>query len=33
MPGTDPAAALAAASDRYDDQVGIATADLVLNLP
>jgi ribonuclease BN (tRNA processing enzyme) len=32
LPGTDPAAALAAAGDTYDNEVGIATADLVLNL-
>ncbi|HZD03139.1 MAG TPA: MBL fold metallo-hydrolase [Actinomycetes bacterium] len=33
QPGTDPAAALAAARDTYDNEVGIATADLVLDLP
>lgn len=32
-PGTDPAAALAAAADEYDGEVGVATADLVLGLP
>jgi ribonuclease BN (tRNA processing enzyme) len=32
-PGTDPAAARAAAGDEYDGRIGIATADLVLDLP
>jgi len=32
-PGTDPAAARAAALDSYDGEVGVATADLVLGLP
>ena len=31
-PGTDPAAARAAAGDRYDGEVAVATADLVLDL-
>ena len=33
QPGTDPAAARAAAGDEYDGEVGVATADLVLDLP
>jgi ribonuclease BN (tRNA processing enzyme) len=33
LPGTDQAAALAAAQDGYDAEVGVATADLVLDLP
>ncbi|MGC5019326.1 MBL fold metallo-hydrolase [Micromonospora sp. DT47] len=32
-PGTDPAAARAAAGDGYDGEVGVAVADLVLDLP
>ncbi|WP_218896123.1 MBL fold metallo-hydrolase [Micromonospora purpureochromogenes] len=32
-PGTDPAAARAAAGDRYDGEIGAATADLVRDLP
>ena len=32
-PGTDPAAARAAAADRYDGEVAVATADLVVDLP
>jgi ribonuclease BN (tRNA processing enzyme) len=32
-PGTDPAAATAAARDRYGGEVAVATADLVLDLP
>ncbi len=32
QPGTDPMAALAAAGDSYDRQIGIATADLVVDL-
>lgn len=32
QPGTDPAAARAAAGDSYDRQIGIATADLVVDL-
>jgi ribonuclease BN (tRNA processing enzyme) len=31
-PGTDPSAARAAAGDRYDGQIGVATAGLVLDL-
>lgn len=33
LPGTDPAAARAAAGDAYDCQIGIAAADLVVDLP
>jgi len=33
QPGTDQAAAQAAARDEYDGAVGVATADLVVNLP
>jgi ribonuclease BN (tRNA processing enzyme) len=33
LPGTDQAAALAAARDGHDGEVGVATADLVLDLP
>jgi hypothetical protein len=33
LPGTDQAAALAAARDGYDAEVRVATADLVLDLP
>lgn len=33
LPGTDPAAACAAAADEYDGAVGVATADLILDLP
>ena len=33
QPGTDQAGAQAAARDEYDGAVGVATADLVLNLP
>ncbi len=32
-PGTDPAAARAAAGDRYDGEIGVATAGLVRDLP
>ncbi len=32
QPGTDPAAARAAANERYDGEVSVATADLVLDL-
>lgn len=32
LPGTDPAAALAAASSRYDGPTGVATADLAVEL-
>ena len=32
-PGTDPVAARAAARDEYDGTIGVATADLVLDLP
>ncbi|WP_239099454.1 MBL fold metallo-hydrolase, partial [Micromonospora andamanensis] len=32
-PGTDPAAARSAAGDRYDGEIGVATADLVWDLP
>jgi ribonuclease BN (tRNA processing enzyme) len=32
-PGTDPAAARAAAADGYDGEVGVATAGLLLDLP
>ena len=32
-PGTDPTAARAAAADRYDGEVAVATADLVVDLP
>ncbi|SIM52074.1 Ribonuclease BN, tRNA processing enzyme [Micromonospora cremea] len=32
-PGTDPAAARAAAGDRYDGEIGVANADLVRDLP
>jgi ribonuclease BN (tRNA processing enzyme) len=32
-PGTDPVAAAAAAGDEYDGKIGVATADLVLELP
>ncbi|MGS2616390.1 MBL fold metallo-hydrolase [Micromonospora sp. LZ34] len=32
-PGTDPAATLAAGTDEYDGEIGVATADLVLDLP
>ncbi|MBF9131973.1 MBL fold metallo-hydrolase [Plantactinospora sp. S1510] len=31
-PGTDPAAARAAAGDGYDGEIGVATADLVIDL-
>jgi ribonuclease BN (tRNA processing enzyme) len=31
-PGTDPSAARAAASDTYDGQIGVATANLVIDL-
>ena len=33
LPGTDQAAALAAARDGYEEEVGVATAGLVLDLP
>jgi len=33
LPGTDPAAARDAAGNGYDGEVGVATADLVLDLP
>jgi ribonuclease BN (tRNA processing enzyme) len=33
LPGTDPAATRAAARDGYDGEVGVAAADLVLDLP
>jgi ribonuclease BN (tRNA processing enzyme) len=33
QPGTDPAAARAAAGDSYDRPIDIATADLVVDLP
>jgi ribonuclease BN (tRNA processing enzyme) len=33
QPGTDPAAAQAAARDGYDGQVGIATSGLIVDLP
>jgi ribonuclease BN (tRNA processing enzyme) len=33
QPGTDPAAARAAAGDSYDRPIGIATADLVVDIP
>lgn len=32
-PGTDPAAARAAAADEYDGAVAVAVADLLLDLP
>jgi hypothetical protein len=32
-PGTDPVAARAAASDEYHGEIGVAAADLVLDLP
>lgn len=32
QPGTDPTAARAAAGDRYDGEIGVATADLVRDL-
>ncbi|HEX9527827.1 MAG TPA: MBL fold metallo-hydrolase [Streptosporangiaceae bacterium] len=32
LPGTDPAAARAAAGDRYGGEIGVATADLVIDL-
>ena len=32
-PGTDAVAARAAAHDEYDGKIGVATADLVLDLP
>ena len=33
LPGTDPVAARVAAHDGYDGQIGVAAADLVLDLP
>jgi ribonuclease BN (tRNA processing enzyme) len=33
LPGTDPVAARAAAGDEYEGKIGVATADLVLELP
>jgi hypothetical protein len=33
MPGTDSAAACAAAGDAYDGQISVATADMILALP